>query len=83
MPMTAIAFSMPLVAATEPPLATTPPRDSAVCDFSGDGRLSRAGVESRSAWASPGFYLAILACAMLLIAVMIVRMGGMIRHKPR
>jgi len=82
MPMTAIAFAMPLAAATDPPLATTP-RNSDVCDFSGDGRLCMAGVESRSAWACPGFYLAILACAVLSIAVMIVCMGGMIRHMPR
>lgn len=82
MPMTSIAFAMPLAAAIDPPLATTP-RNSDVCDFSGDGRLCMADVESRSAWACPGFYLAILACAVLSIAVMIVRMGGMIRHMPR
>lgn len=82
MPLTAIAFSIPLAATTELPLATTP-RNSEVCDFSGDGRLCMAGVESPSAWACSGFYLAILACAVLWIAVMIVRMGGMIRHVPR
>ncbi|MGA1798867.1 hypothetical protein VH567_08810 [Sphingomonas sp. 4RDLI-65] len=71
--MTAIAFSMPLAAATEPPVALRT-GDSAACDFSGDGRLCRSDAGERSALAYPGFYLAIPAYALLILAVLIIRL---------
>ena len=72
----------------EPPFVSADPGDPATArapeidGFAADGRCTLAGAD-RSAWACPSFYLAIPACCVLLIAVVIVRLcaglGRMIR----
>ena len=92
MPITAIASAMPHVAVIDPPAAMPvhpPPIHASAlrypdgCDFSDDGRLGWAGVGARSAWLYPGFYVAIIACAVLGFAVLVVRLCGLIRHEAR
>lgn len=82
--MTAIAFAIPLAAAVVADHPASPSAGAAdTCDFSADGRLCAPAGEYRSAWASTSFYLAIIASVVLLLAVVIVRMYGMIGHPPR
>ncbi len=80
MPMTAIAFAIPAAVIADPH-STIEPGEPIACDFSGDGRRCRAG--NRSALACPSFYLAIPACALLFLAVLIVRLYGLLGQPTR
>ncbi|WP_380785357.1 hypothetical protein [Sphingomonas sp. R86521] len=80
MPMTAIAFAIPAAVLADPH-PTVEPGEPKACDFSGDGRRCRAG--DRSALACPSFYLAIPACALLCLAVLIVRLCGLLGRSTR
>ncbi|MEG3164360.1 hypothetical protein U1701_07115 [Sphingomonas sp. PB2P19] len=86
--MTTIA--LPAAKAAEPavtipspatPLPATLLDATADCDFSGDGRLCPRA--ERSAWACRSFYLAIPACAILIVAVAIVRLIGRLHRALR
>jgi hypothetical protein len=62
------------------PPAVAAAGETGPCDFSGDGRRDTAVARCRSALACPDFYLAIPVCALLFLAVGIIRLCGRLRR---
>lgn len=78
--MTAISFDFADQSAAAAPMLQ-PTVDRGACDFSGDGRIVDGIAADRSALACPSFYVAILACAVLVVAVAVIECFRMVSRR--